>query len=144
MIDRSRVGRPWAGSEPQRRIERCRRFARASGIRLSGRGIEAEQEAFALDLRVERLWSQGADRLAATPSRRHETGGPQPAKVPAHERLRQADVLDEIGHGGGAVRQPADDSQAVDVGERLVEPAEVTQIVGLVDDGGEGRAKSGG
>jgi hypothetical protein len=63
--------------------------------------------------------------------------------VPADERLRQADLLDQIGHRGVAIGETLDDSEAVDVGQRLVDEPELTELVGLVDDGRDGRADAG-
>jgi hypothetical protein len=64
--------------------------------------------------------------------------------VPADERLREADVVDELGDGGRAIRKALDDAQPIDVGEGLVEAAQLAQVVGLVDDGGDRRADAGG
>ena len=64
--------------------------------------------------------------------------------MPADERLGEPDVLDELGHRGRAGRQALDDPQPVDVGEGLVEEAELAQLVGLVDDRRDGRADPGG
>jgi hypothetical protein len=63
--------------------------------------------------------------------------------VPRHERLRQPDLRDELRHGRFAVRQPADDPQAVDVSEGLVDEAQLTQLVGLEDRVGDGAANVG-
>ena len=93
--------------------------------------------------RLERLGDDGVDRLASLPPRRHEPDLAQLAQVPRHERLGQPDVLDELRHGGRPVGQAADDPQPVGVGEHLVELAQLTQVVGDVDDRGEGAADSG-
>jgi hypothetical protein len=58
--------------------------------------------------------------------------------VPAHEGLRQADVLDEVRHARVAVRQALDDPEAIDVGQGLVDEAELAQLLRLVDDGRDG------
>jgi hypothetical protein len=63
--------------------------------------------------------------------------------MPADERLRQADLLDEIGHGGASPGQAPDDPQPVHVGEGLVDDPQLTEILGLVDDRGDGRANAG-
>lgn len=53
-------------------------------------------------------------------------------------------MVDEIGHAGCAAGEPLDDPEAVDVGERLVEEAQLAQFLGLVDDRRERRADTGG
>ena len=98
---------------------------------------------FASGERLERLWSQSADRLAAVSASLDETGGTQPAHMPAHEWLRQADVLDELAHACGTVGQAADDAEAVHVGKRLVDRPELTELGGGVGDGGKGGPNSG-
>ena len=89
---------------------------------------------------LEGLRPEPAERLAAAASRLDETGGPKPPDMPAHKRLRQADVLDEVTHRRMPVGQPLDDPEPVDVRERLVDDAKLPQVVGLVDDAGESRA----
>jgi hypothetical protein len=106
--------------------------------------VESQELAFEPRLHVERLRAEGADRLAAAPARGDEARGTQPAQVPAHQRLRQPDVLDEIPDGGRAAGEAPDDAQAVDVGECLMEQPQLAKIIGLVDDGGERRADPGG
>ena len=44
----------------------------------------------------------------------------------------------------GAVRQAAEDPQAVHVGEGLVDEPELAQVLGLVDDGRDRAADAGG
>jgi hypothetical protein len=53
-------------------------------------------------------------------------------------------VLDEIPHRRRAAGKALDDAQPIDVGERLVEQAQLAQVIGLVDDGGERGANAGG
>ena len=65
------------------------------------------------------------------------------------ERLRQADVGDELGDARLALGQATDDAQAVHVGEGLVEGTQLAQVVGLGDDlrrswSGPGRAMGTG
>jgi hypothetical protein len=105
---------------------------------------QPQELALACGLHVERFRAEGADRFAAAPSGGDEARCAQSAQVPAHERLRQAHVLDEIPDGGRAAGEAPDDAQAVDVGERLVEQPQLAKVIGLVDDGGERRAESGG
>jgi hypothetical protein len=64
--------------------------------------------------------------------------------VPTDERLGQADLLDQIGHRRVPIGEALDDPESVDVGERLVDDPQLTELVGLVDDGRDGRADSGG
>jgi hypothetical protein len=105
---------------------------------------EPQELTLARRLHIERLRAEGADRLAAASARGDQARGTQPAQVPAHQRLRQADVLDEIPDGGRAAGEAPDDAQAVDVGERLVEQPQLAKVIGLVDDGRERRADPGG
>jgi hypothetical protein len=63
--------------------------------------------------------------------------------MPADQRLRQPDFLDQVGDGGVAAGQSPDDPQAIDVGEGLVDDPQLTKVLGLVDDRREGRANAG-
>jgi hypothetical protein len=63
--------------------------------------------------------------------------------VPADERLRQADVLDQVRDAGVSEREALDDAQPVDVGERLVDDPELAEVFGRVGDGGERGPDSG-
>jgi hypothetical protein len=63
--------------------------------------------------------------------------------VPRDERLRQADLSDELGDGRLSLREAADDAKTVDVGEGLVDEAQLAEIGRLVDDGRERRADPG-
>ena len=51
---------------------------------------------------------------------------------------------DELGDRRFAVGQTSDDPQSVDVGHDLVERAQLAQVLGLGDGGGDGAADSGG
>jgi len=53
-------------------------------------------------------------------------------------------MLDQVGDGCRTLGEALDDPEPIDVRERLVEPTEIAQVVGLVDDRGEGRAEAGG
>ena len=86
---------------------------------------------------------EAADRLAADASGLDETGSPKTADVPRHERLRQPDVVDELGDGGLGVGEPLHDAQPVDVGEGLVESAQGAELLGLVEDGRDRAANAG-
>jgi hypothetical protein len=63
--------------------------------------------------------------------------------VPADQRLRQPDFLDQVGDGGVAASEAPDDPQAIDVGEGLVDDPQLAKVLGLVDDRREGRANAG-
>lgn len=52
-------------------------------------------------------------------------------------------MLDQLGDRGLRFREAADDPQAVDVGERLVDEAQGAQVIRLVEDGRDRRADSG-
>ena len=64
--------------------------------------------------------------------------------MPAHERLRQADLLDQVRDRRVAVREALDDAEPIDVGECLVDDPQLAELVGLVDDRGDGRTDPGG
>jgi hypothetical protein len=64
--------------------------------------------------------------------------------VPADERLRQPDFLDEISNRCVAIREALDDAEPIDVGECLVDDPEFAELVGLVDDRRDGRTDPGG
>ena len=78
------------------------------------------------------------------PARLDEAGGAQALEVMADERLGQPDVGDELGDARLAVGQAADDAQAIDVGEGLVERAQLAQLFGLEDDRRDGRTERAG
>jgi hypothetical protein len=63
--------------------------------------------------------------------------------VPRNERLRQADLGDELRDRRRAGRQPLDDAQAIDVGECLVDETKLAQLIGLEDGIREGAADPG-
>ena len=63
--------------------------------------------------------------------------------MPADQRLRQPDFLDQVGDGSVAASQSPDDPQSIDVGERLVDDPQLTKVLGLVDDRRKGRANAG-
>jgi hypothetical protein len=52
-------------------------------------------------------------------------------------------VIDELGHRGLALGEAADDPEPVDVGQGLVDEADRAEVVGLVDDRGDGRTDAG-
>jgi hypothetical protein len=64
--------------------------------------------------------------------------------VPRDERLREPDLGHELGHGGLRNGERADDPQAVDVGERLVDETQLAQLVRLDDGVGDRAANAGG
>ena len=64
--------------------------------------------------------------------------------MPRDERLGQPDLGDELGDGRLGGREAADDPEAVDVGESLVDEAQLAQLVGLEDGVREGAANAGG
>jgi hypothetical protein len=85
-----------------------------------------------------------AERLASPAAGLDESGGPQPAEVPADERLAEPDVLDEIRDRCVAAGEASDEAEAVHVGERPMDDSQLAEILGLVDDRRQGRADSGG
>lgn len=64
--------------------------------------------------------------------------------MPRDERLRQPDLGHELGDRRLGGRETADDPKAVDVGEGLVDEAQLAQLVGLEDRVREGAANAGG
>jgi len=63
--------------------------------------------------------------------------------MPRDERLRQADLGDELGDAGLGLGEAADDPQPVDVGEGLVDEPQLAQVAGLDDRGRDRRADPG-
>jgi len=63
--------------------------------------------------------------------------------MPRHERLGQPDLGDELGDGGFSLGQAANDPEPVDVGQGLVDEAELAEVVRLGDGGRERRADTG-
>jgi hypothetical protein len=94
--------------------------------------------------RVEGLGAETAERLAPDPARRHEPGGPQSPDMPRDERLRQADLGDELCDRGLGDREGPDDPEAVDVGQRLVDETQLAQLLRLEDGVGDRAADAGG
>jgi hypothetical protein len=92
---------------------------------------------------AERLRAEGADGLAAGPSGDDEPGLAEAAEVVAHERLAEPDMVDQLTDARRPVGQAAHDPQPVHVGERLVEDADLAEVVGLVDDRGDCAADPG-
>ena len=93
---------------------------------------------------VETLGPKAAERLATEPPGGDEAGCPEPPHVPRDERLRQPDLSDELGDGRLGGSQTADDPEAVDVGEGLVDEAQLAQLVGLEDGVRDRAADAGG
>jgi hypothetical protein len=63
--------------------------------------------------------------------------------VPGNERLGQPDLRDELGDGRLARGETPDDAEAVDVGQGLVDEAQLAQLVGLEDGVGDRAADVG-
>jgi len=63
--------------------------------------------------------------------------------VPRDEWLAEADLGDELRDGRLAGRQAADDPQPVDVRERLVDDAQLTEVLGREDGAGDRAADVG-
>src|SRR4051794_11755237 len=105
---------------------------------------ETEDGALARGELFECFLPQAADRLAAVAARLDHARGAEPAEMPGHERLAQADVGDQLGDGRLALGEAPDDAQAVHVGHDLVEGAQLAQVLGLGDGGCDGATDSGG
>jgi hypothetical protein len=104
---------------------------------------DAQDRAFARGELGERSLAESADRLAAAAPGLDDTSASQAAEVPRDERLRQPDMSDELRDGRLALRQAPDDPQPVDVGHDLVEGAQLAEVFGLGDGGGDRAADSG-
>ena len=104
---------------------------------------QAEDLALALEERLEGSRQEPADRLATDAAGLDEAGGAEAADVPRDERLRQADVVDELGDRRLGAGKPLDDPEAVHVSEGLVEGSQGTQLLGLVDDRRDRAADAG-
>jgi hypothetical protein len=102
--------------------------------------LEAQDSALVLGEGAEGLREQARDGLAANASGLDEAGDPEATEMPRHEGLAQPDALDELGYGCLALGEALDDSQAIHVREGLVDEAQGAQVLGLVDDGRDGRA----
>ena len=63
--------------------------------------------------------------------------------MPRDERLRQADVVDELGDRCLGASEPLDDPEPVHVSEGLVEGPQGAQLLGLVDDRRDRAADAG-
>ena len=64
--------------------------------------------------------------------------------MPADERLRQPDLLDQVRHRRVAIREALDDAKAIDVGEGLVDDPQLAELIWLVNDRSYGRTDPGG
>jgi hypothetical protein len=93
---------------------------------------------------VKCLGPETADRLSAPAPGLDDAGAPEATDVPRHERLRQADMGDELGDRRLTVRQAADDPEAIHVGHDLVEGTQLAQVIRLGDGRGDGAANAGG
>jgi hypothetical protein len=100
----------------------------------------AQKHALALFHEVEDVRPELAEDLAAGAPGLDEAGGLEAADVPADQRLAEADRVDEVADGGRALDQAANDAQPVHIGQSLVEDPKLAQIVGLIDDRGDGAA----
>jgi hypothetical protein len=105
---------------------------------LSGHLSHAQEETLALGDLTEDVGSELADDFAAGAPGFDDARGPEPTDVPGDERLAEADRIDKLAHCGGTLGQAPYDAKAVYVGKGLVKDAQLAQIVGLVDDGGDG------
>jgi hypothetical protein len=62
--------------------------------------------------------------------------------MPRDQRLGQADLGDELGHGRFGAGKGANDPEAVHVGQRLVDQAQLAQLFGLEDGVGDRAANA--
>ena len=111
--------------------------------RVIGSAHDAEDGPLARGDLVEGLRTEADDDLAPVALGRDETGVAKTLDMMGDERLGQSDVLDEVADGRGAARQAADDAEAIDVGQRLVERAQAAEVLGLLDERGDRAADPG-
>jgi hypothetical protein len=102
---------------------------------------DAQQNSLALGDLVENVGPELAENLAAGAFRLDDAGDLEAADVPGDERLAEADGFDEIADRCRPFRQALDYAQAVHVRECLVEDAQLAQVVGLIDDRGDGASE---
>ena len=102
--------------------------------------LDPEDAPLVLGEGAEGLRQEAGHGLAADSPRLDEPRDPEATEVPRHERLAQPDPFDELGHGRLALGEALHDPKAVHVGERLVDEAQRAEVLGLVDDGRDGRA----
>ena len=89
--------------------------------------------------------SAASRQMVSRPFRRRldHACGAQAADMPRDQRLRQPDVVDQLGHGRVAGHEPAHDPEPVDVGHGLVEDAQLAQVLGRRDGRRNGAANAG-
>jgi hypothetical protein len=102
----------------------------------SGNLRHSQQGALAFRDFVEDVRPKLAEDLAAGPPGLDDSGSLEPGHVPRDQRLAEADRFDQIADRSRTLREPPHDSEAVHVGQRFVEDAQLPQIVGLIDDCG--------
>src|SRR5512140_1529747 len=135
--------RPFAGPsvrlDPNARRRRRRNLVEVRAAAGAERS-DAEQVLLAAGDVAENARAKLAVDLAAAPPRLDDARGLELGEMPADERLAEADELDQLTDRGRARGHALDHAQAVHVGEGLVEVAQLAQILGLIDDRGDGGA----
>ena len=101
--------------------------------------LDTEHPALVLGEGAERLGHEAGHGLTADPPCLNQACDSKPAEVPRDERLAEPDSLDELGDAGVALGEALDDAQAVHVREGLMDEAQRTEVLGLVDDGRDRR-----
>jgi len=110
---------------------------------VSGGRRQAEDGCLSRGERVECFGEEAAERLPAASPGRHEACCAEPSDVPRHEWLGQPHLGDELGDGRFADGQAADDPEPVDVGQGLVDEAQLAEVLGWKDDVGDRAADVG-
>ena len=111
---------------------------------MGGSARETEDGPLACSEFDERLLAQSADRLAAMPARLDDPGRPEATQMPGNQRLREADMGDQLCDGRLADGEPPDDAQSVHVCHDLVEGTQLTKLFRLGDGRGDRAADPGG
>jgi hypothetical protein len=109
------------------------------GLRRLSRRVPShtQNEVLALGDTGEYVRLQLAQDFAAASMRADDPGGPKLGDVPADERLAQTDRLDQLPDRRGPFGQALHHAETIDVGEGLVEDAQLPKLVGLIDDRGD-------
>src|SRR4051794_38056146 len=105
---------------------------------------ETEDGALARGELFECFLAQAADRLASVAACLDHAGGAEPAEMPGHERLAQADVGDELGDGRLALGEAPDDAQAGHLGHYPLGRAPMAHGPRVGGGGGGGSTGPGG
>ena len=97
------------------------RIRGSARVRALAGAVKAEDRPLPGDERLVGIRVQAANRLSSIPSRPDESGRPQTSDMPAYQRLRQPNLLDQIRDRRASAGEATDDPKAVDIRQRLVD-----------------------